>query len=82
MTVKEFLDKTYAVHGDKYGIIPPPTEAQDGLNVLIKHFLGDDWYTVNPVCTRQANTEAIAQILMNTQKLNFFQKLKNLFQSI
>jgi hypothetical protein len=46
-----------------YGIFPPPTEAQEGLNVLIKHFLGEDWYTANPINQEQANTEAIYQIL-------------------
>ena len=46
-----------------YGIFPPPTKAQEGLTVLIKHFLGDDWHTVNPVSQEQVNTEAIYEIL-------------------
>lgn len=51
-----------------YGIFPPPTEAQEGLNILIKHFLGEDWYTANPISQEQVNTEAIYQILENHPK--------------
>ena len=46
-----------------YGICPPPIDAQEGLNILIEHFLGSDWYTVLPLCQKQVNTEAIYEIL-------------------
>ena len=64
MTSKEFLDLVYANMDDEdYGIIAPPTDPQMGLNVLIHHFLGDDWYSVNPIHVTQINTEAIVEIL-------------------
>lgn len=47
----------------KYGILPPPTEAQEALNVLTEHFLGESWYVVDPLCTRQVNTVALCEIL-------------------
>lgn len=46
-----------------YGMCPPPTKAQDGLSILMAHFLGEDWYTVFPLNQEQANTEAIYEIL-------------------
>lgn len=47
--------------------IYPPTDAQEGLDILIKHFLGDDWSTTI-TCNAQANTEAIYQILSRYPK--------------
>ena len=46
-----------------YGICPPPIKAQDALNVLITHFLGENWYTVLPLNQEQVNTSAVYQIL-------------------
>jgi hypothetical protein len=63
----KFLDDVYSKAnkaGKDYGILAPPTTAQDGLDVLRKHFLGDGWYTVNPLSTEQVNTEVVAEILM------------------
>ncbi len=61
MEAKIFLQTTR--DNDSNFDCPPITKAQDGLNVLIKHFLGDDWYVVAPLCTEQVNTEAIYEIL-------------------
>jgi hypothetical protein len=56
---KIVLDKS-----DKdYGLCPPPIEAQEGLDVLIGHFLGESWYTTMPLSQQQVNTEAIYNIL-------------------
>jgi hypothetical protein len=64
MTSKEFLDIVYKNMDDKdYGIIAPPTDPQLGLSILIRHFLGDDWYSMNPIHITQINTEAICEIL-------------------
>lgn len=46
-----------------YGVCLPPTDAQYGLNILINHFLGEDWYVVMPISQEQVNTEAIYEIL-------------------
>jgi|TARA_R110002167_G_scaffold253709_1_gene460033 hypothetical protein len=68
MKPKDFLDKQDKKDDYDYGLMPPPTDAQEGLQVLINHFLGEGWYTVNPVSTEQANTEAIYEILEKNQK--------------
>jgi hypothetical protein len=61
MKVKQYLKQ---VEGNTdYGICPPPTDAQTGLNVLIEYFLGSDWYVPLPLSTEQVNTEAICLIL-------------------
>ena len=51
-----------------YGLCPPPTNAQDGLNILIDHFLGEDWYSTMPMSQEQVNSEAIYEILQKTSK--------------
>lgn len=62
-----------------YGIFPPPTNAQFGLDVLIKHFLGDDWYSIS-TNTMQGNTEAIYDILKKYPKRrNIIEIFKDLF---
>ena len=55
----------------------PPTDAQLGLNILIKHFLGDDWQS-KMICNAQVNTEAIYEILLKYQKKESF--IKRLFK--
>ncbi len=62
MTRDDFLDIVYEKHGDKYGLMPPPTTDKEGLDILIDHFLGD-YYSVNPISREQFNTEAICRIL-------------------
>lgn len=63
MTPEEFTKQLYeSVEEDYYGIFPPPTEAQHGLDILIKHFLGKDYYTISTT-NGQANSEAIYEIL-------------------
>ena len=63
MKVAEFLDKVYEGEKEDYGIFLPPTSAQLGLKVLMEHFLGKEWYTINPISLEQVYTEAIVQIL-------------------
>lgn len=60
---EKFLDQVYENTDKDYGICPPPTPAQEGLDVLIEHFLGKDWYVVLPLGAEQVNTEAIYEIL-------------------
>ena len=43
--------------------MPYYLNAHEGLNILIKHFLGDDWYALyNNI--EQVNAEAVYDILM------------------
>lgn len=62
-----------------YGIFPSPADAQFGLDILIKHFLGDDWYSIS-TNIMQGNTEAIYDILKKYPKRKSIREiLKNLF---
>lgn len=61
-----------------YGLCPPPTTSDEGLDVLKKHFLGEDWYTTLPLSKEQENTEIIIAILEKTQPKNFLQRLFNI----
>jgi hypothetical protein len=66
MKVKEYIKKVE--EDDSCGIFYPPTDAQTGLDVLINHFLGEDWYDVNPVTQKQVNTKAILEIIYRYPK--------------
>lgn len=63
MTPKEFSEFVYKDLDEDYGICPPPIDPQVGLDILIEHFLGDDWYSAMPLGATQINTEAIFEIL-------------------
>jgi len=51
-----------------YGICPPPLSAQEALDILTTHFLGNDWCVTTPCCTEQVNTEAVHDILWSYPK--------------
>lgn len=68
MDAERFRNMALAKADRDYGMCAPPTKAQEGLNILIDHFLGEDWYTVMPVGAEQVNTEAIYQILKSYPK--------------
>lgn len=60
------------------GQFPPLIDAQRGLNILIEHFLGDDWYCTLSMHTDQVNTEAIYEILQKyPKKISMIEKIKN-----
>ena len=40
-----------------------PLEAQEAVNKLCDHLLGDDWYIVDPVCNTQANAIIVDEII-------------------
>jgi hypothetical protein len=63
MKPKDFQDLVYENADRDYGMCPPPIDAQTGLNILINHFLGEDWYTTMPMGVQQVNAEAIYAIL-------------------
>lgn len=71
MTTKEFtnfLEKEIMTEEDKENIFAPPLEPQIALDILQRHFLGEDWYTVNPISAKQVNTEVVYEILRRYPK--------------
>lgn len=90
MTTEEFLDfleKEIMTEEDRENIFMPPLEPQIALNILKNHFLGEDWYTVNPIGVKQVNTEIIYSILEKyprhyPKKNRFFNGIKDLLRSI
>ena len=68
MTPQEFGEIVNKEAGMDYGLCPPPITAERGLDILINHFLGKDWYVVMPMGKEQVYTEAIYEILEKTQK--------------
>lgn len=71
MTVQEFgefLEKEVMTEEDKKNIFAPPLEPQIALDILQKHFLGEDWYSMNPISVKQVNTEVVYEILVRYPK--------------
>lgn len=68
MNSQNFIANLEKENNFDYGLCPPPISADKGLQVLIEHFLGDDWYVTMPLSTEQTYTEAIYTILENNQK--------------
>ena len=68
MKAEEFIKDVYKNTNEDYGILAPPTDAQHGLNILINHFLGEDWYATTPISNAQVNTEAIYEMLKKYPK--------------
>lgn len=76
MKPEEFLEIVNKESGVDYGLCPPPTKADKGLDILIDHFLGKDWYVTLSMSTEQVYTEAICEILERNQKRkSFFRRL-------
>ena len=63
MQARKFIQTVLDNANYDYGICPPPIKSQDGLNILIDHFLGEDWYVTLPLNIEQTNTSAIYEIL-------------------
>lgn len=88
MSTEEFLDfleKEIMTEKDKENIFMPPLEPQVALNILRDHFLGKDWYTVNPVGVKQVNAEIVYNILKKypvnrSNKEGLFRKIKKYFR--
>ena len=58
--------------GKSYGLCSQPFPADKGLDILIEHFLGKDWYVTLSMSSEQVYTEAICDILDKTQKRKSF----------
>ena len=76
MTPNQFIENLNKENNTDYGLCPPPISAEKGLDVLINHLLGDNWYTTMPLGKEQVYTEAIYAIL---QKYPNKSGLKGLF---
>jgi hypothetical protein len=72
MKAEEFLEIVNGQSNVDYGLCPPPITAEKGLDILIEHFLGKDWYTTLPMGTEQVYTQAIFEILERNQKRKSF----------
>lgn len=65
---EKFIDTLLSNSKEDYGLCPPPLSAQEGLDVLIEHFLGKGWYTIMPLNQEQVNTQAVYEILEKYSK--------------
>ena len=45
------------------GLMPAPMEAQQALDILTSYLLGEDYYVVMPMNTKQVNACVVEQIL-------------------
>lgn len=63
MRPKEFLETVNKEADYDYGLCPPPIKADKGLQILIDHFLGENWYVSLPMSDEQMYTQAIFEIL-------------------
>ena len=80
MTPEDFIEDVRKEDNTDYGLCPPPVKADKGMQVLIDHFLGEDWYVTLPLSTEQVYTEAIYAILEKNRKKSirgFFKRLFN-----
>ena len=60
--------------GKDYGIFSPPMNAQVAVNELCCFFLGDDWYSPNPISNEQINTEIVYEIERKYKRFNHHEK--------
>jgi hypothetical protein len=75
MTPEQFIEDLNKETSTDYGLCPPPISAEKGLDILINHLLGDDWYTTMPLGKEQVYTEAIYAILQKYSKKSILQRL-------
>jgi hypothetical protein len=61
---KEAYDKSYGVtHNPDDRFYTPSLPAQDAVDLLCSHFLGEDWYEVDPLGSEQVNAIIVDEIL-------------------
>lgn len=63
------------------GLMQPPLNAQLGIDFLKDYLLGESWYVVNPVNTKQCNSEIVHEILMKYSRQyrkEYFREIRKL----
>ena len=60
---------------EDYGIMAPPMDADTALDFLRRYLLGEEWYSPNPISSKQINTEIVYLILRRYSK-RFNKELK------
>ena len=73
MEFQKWLDKNW----EKDNIFPPCLEDQLAIDFLCKYLLGEDYHTVTPLCTTQANCEIVHDILYKYSK-KYRKEIKNI----
>lgn len=68
MLAEKYWEKILKDIDENGGYFLPSTDAQDAFNILVDHFLGEDFYIVDPVNNGQANTVLVYEILLRNQK--------------
>ncbi len=69
-TNKEIAERLIKLtDGKDYGIFAPPMKAQVAVDELCRYFLGEDWYSVNPISNEQINTEIVYEIECRFKKI-------------
>ena len=63
-TFTKWLDKNW----DKDNMFPPELESQEAIYILVDYLLGEDYYFVNPLNTKQGNVEIVNDILYKYSK--------------
>ena len=53
---------------DDYGIMAPPMDAETAIDFLRRYLLGENWYSPNPIHSKQINTEMVYLILRRYSK--------------
>lgn len=48
----------------KDGVFIPPMDYKTAFNELCRHFLGENWFTENPISNQQAITQMVYEIEM------------------
>lgn len=80
MKAKEFEDYLKRKHKEylSQNILPPPTNAQEAIDILYKHFLGDD-YLISDLSlgTEQMNTLIVYEIILNYPGIKENQVIQN-----
>lgn len=71
--VRKFLSETTDKHGD-CGILAPPSPAQEALDEIIVHLLGESWCVPYSCGAEQANTEAVCEIITAYKRKSFYNR--------
>ena len=53
---------------DDYCIISPPMDSDTAIDFLRRYLLGENWYSPNPISSKQINTEIVYLILRRYSK--------------